>query len=263
MRICIGGVTGWVGRKLCAAVLEHRGFELTGAISRATAGKSVAQALNLDSGVMISSTISEALTNQPDVYVDFTSPNVVKKHVHMAIARKCNVVIGTSGLSEAELVEIGLLAEENRIGVLAAANFAVTAVLAQKCAEFIARHIKRYEIVDFGPVTKTDAPSGTARELAFSLVQNQPAELDVPLDRIHGVTECRGGNVNGVQVHSVRLPSYSFGFDIIFGLGQERLTLKHETGPDSEPYVAGAILAIEKVRTFTGLRRGLKSILDV
>ena len=73
--------------------------------------------------------------------------------------------------------------------------------------------------------------------------------------------EARGANVQGSQVHSVRLPGYIFGFEITFGLPSERLVMRHEAGSSAEPYVAGTLLALQKLKTFTGLKRGLDAIL--
>jgi 4-hydroxy-tetrahydrodipicolinate reductase len=51
--------------------------------------------------------------------------------------------------------------------------------------------------------------------------------------------------------------------DIIFGMPDQKLTLRHDSGSSALPYVDGALLAIHKVATFTGLRRGLDSVLDL
>jgi 4-hydroxy-tetrahydrodipicolinate reductase len=43
----------------------------------------------------------------------------------------------------------------------------------------------------------------------------------------------------------------------------QRLTIRHDSGNSAEPYVDGALLAIRKVSSFVGLRRGLDSVLDL
>jgi 4-hydroxy-tetrahydrodipicolinate reductase len=65
-----------------------------------------------------------------------------------------------------------------------------------------------------------------------------------------------------VQVHSVRLPGYVLGVEAIFGANGQRLHLKHESGASAEPYVDGALLAIRKVGTLVGLRRGLDTVMQ-
>jgi len=50
-------------------------------------------------------------------------------------------------------------------------------------------------------------------------------------------------------------------FETLFGLPNERLTIRHDAGPGATPYVAGTMLAIEKVMTTNGLIRGLDRLL--
>ena len=100
-------------------------------------------------------------------------------------------------------------------------------------------------------------------ELAHRLSHVRKSELTLPLDQTQGIVATRGARINESQVHSVRLPSYNISLEITFGLPDERLTLRHDSGPSAVPYVAGALLAIRGVGTFVGLRRGLDSVLDV
>ena len=68
--------------------------------------------------------------------------------------------------------------------------------------------------------------------------------------------------MSGVQVHSVRLPGYVIGLEVVFGRPGERLHLRHESGTSAQPYVAGALLAIRKVGGLVGLHRGLEGVID-
>jgi len=262
VKVCIAGVTGWVGRELATAILADERFELVGAVSRSMKGKSIREALNLASDVLIKGEVAEALADC-EVFVDYTSPLAVKKNVKEAMSHLRSVVIGTSGLTDTDLEEIGIEAEDRKLGVFIAGNFALTAVLLQECARLVAKYVKHYEVIDYAPPSKIDAPSGTARETLRKLREVQQAQVDMPVSSTYGVKECRGGNVHGAQVHSVRLPSFHFGFEVIFGAPHERLILKHEAGSSAAPYVGGTLLAIEKVKTFKGLRRGLQTVLEI
>jgi 4-hydroxy-tetrahydrodipicolinate reductase len=66
-----------------------------------------------------------------------------------------------------------------------------------------------------------------------------------------------------MQVHSVRLPGFVISLESIFGLEGEKLTIRHEAGSSAAPYVAGALLAIRRVRTITGLKRGLDQVMEL
>jgi 4-hydroxy-tetrahydrodipicolinate reductase len=159
-------------------------------------------------------------------------------------------------------VQIDALARKKRLGVLACGNFALTAALLQKFAETAARVIPQWEVIDYAHDDKVDAPSGTARELAFRLSKVRAPEPTIPLARTVGPPETRGATVSGTQVHSVRLPGYVIGVEIVFGMPDQRLTIRHDAGNSARPYVAGALIAIRKVDTLIGVHRGLDAVLD-
>jgi 4-hydroxy-tetrahydrodipicolinate reductase len=87
--------------------------------------------------------------------------------------------------------------------------------------------------------------------------------LTVPIEETQGVNETRGARMSGSQVHSLRLPSYMVSAEIIFGMPDQRLTIRHDSGTSAQPYVDGSLLAIRKVSTLVGLHRGLDSVLDL
>jgi 4-hydroxy-tetrahydrodipicolinate reductase len=51
--------------------------------------------------------------------------------------------------------------------------------------------------------------------------------------------------------------------EVVFGMPDQRLTLRHDSSTSARPYVDGALLAIRKVSTLVGVHRGLDSILDL
>lgn len=264
IRVCLAGATGWVGRGLAPAIAAAPDMELTGAVSRSHAGKPLSEALGVPGlSVRARATVEEALEAGADVFVDYTSAESVLGHVETAIARGARVVVGSSGLTDAEYAEIGRQAEQRGVGVLAAGNFALTAVLLQRFAELAARQIPQWEIIEYARASKPDAPSGTARELASRLARVQPPQIAVPVDATRGAPEARGANLAGTQTHSVRLPGFVSSIEVVFGLPEERLSIRHDSGSGAEPYIAGTLLAIRRVGSFTGLRRGLDSVMDL
>jgi len=157
-------------------------------------------------GIPISSTFEEVLQKPLDVLIDYTKPDSVKQRVLTALSKGICVVVGTSGLTAADFAEIEKEALSHKCGVIAAGNFAITAALANHFALIAAKHLPSWEIIDYAPAYKVDAPSGTGRELAERLSRVRQNEIGVPLNKIHGAKEARGANVSGTQVHSVRLP---------------------------------------------------------
>jgi 4-hydroxy-tetrahydrodipicolinate reductase len=171
------------------------------------------------------------------------------------------VVIGTSGLTADDFAEIEAAALERSVGVIASGNFSLTAAMCQAGALLAARHLPSWEVIDYASATKPDVPSGTARELAERLGEVRAPEVGVPVGELHGPREARGAGVSGTQVHSVRLPGFVVSTEVVFGLPDERLTIRHDAGSSPEPYVAGTLLAVRKARELVGLTRGLDALL--
>ena len=262
LKICIAGATGWAGSELSRGVFEALDMTLVAAVSRSHAGETLDQVLGIKGlAAPIFGTAEEALKTSPDVFVEYTQPNVAKSHVLAALKSGACVVIGTSGLSNEDFDEIDGVAQEVNRGVLAVGNFALTVVLLQKFAEMAAKYIPDWEIIDYAHAGKKDAPSGTARELANRLSRLHKAELEVPLDKVEGLKESRGAQLQGTQVHSIRLPGYVISIDAIFGMPDEKLILRHESGPGAAPYVNGALLAVREVGKLVGVHRGLDSVM--
>jgi len=264
IRICHAGATGWAGSAVAHAIAQSQDLTLVSAVSRAHAQQNLGVVLNdplLDCPVY--ATAHEALAHSCDVFVEFTKPEVAKSNVMTALGHGVHVVIGTSGLTDADFAEIAAIAESRQLGVLAVGNFALTVVLLQKFAEIAARYIPQWEIIDYAHDDKRDVPSGTARELAHRLSAIRPSELTIPLEQTVGAVETRGARLMGSQVHSVRLPGYTISAEIIFGMPDQKLTIRHDSGSSAQPYVEGALLAIRKVNTLIGLHRGLDTVLDL
>lgn len=262
LRVCIAGATGWVGRPLCVAVSNAEDLALVGAVSRTHRGenlKDILGASNID--LIVSGSVGEALETPTDVLVDYTKADVVKAHVMTAIRKGVHVVIGSSGLTDEDFVEINESALAARVGVMAAGNFAITAVLLQRFACEAAKYLSHWEIIDYASDVKKDAPSGTTRELAFRLSEIRKPEVTHPPGDVIGEKESRGTTLNGIQIHSVRLPSYVISVEAIFGASDERLSIRHDAGSGAEPYIQGTLLAIREVRNHVGLIRGLDKIL--
>lgn len=262
IRVCVAGATGWTGSAVTRAVLRSDRFTLTGAIARRAAGQDAGAAVGAPpAGVTISATLDEALAAPADVLVDYTKPDSVKARALAALARGTRVVIGASGLTAADYAEIERAATAAGLGVIAAGNFSVTAALAKHFALIAARYLPSWEVIDYAHADKIDAPSGTARELAEALGAARRSALAVPIEQTVGRKDARGAEIGGTQVHSVRLPGYVIAFEALFGLPDERLTIRHDAGAGAEPYVMGTLLAAEKVMGVTGLVRGLDTLL--
>jgi 4-hydroxy-tetrahydrodipicolinate reductase len=264
IKVCLAGATGWAGSALAKAVHAAEDMELVGGVSRTHAGKQLGDVLKVSGiSLTLNATAAEALKSDCDVFVEYTKPEIAVQNIMQAIETGAHVVVGTSGLTEDDFRRIGEAATVKGLGVLAAGNFALTAVLLQKFAETAARFIPNCEIIDYAHAGKSDVPSGTVREMVYRIGQVRQSALEVPPEKLQGPPESRGARINGTQVHAVRLPGYVISAEAIFGMPDQKLILRHEAGAGAEPYVDGAMLAIRKVGTFTGLRRGLDSVMNL
>lgn len=254
IRVCLAGATGWVGKPLAEAIRETDDLELVAAAARSAKGQTIGD-------VVISGSVEEALCTPSDVFVDYTSATAVKGNVMLAIDAGRHVVVGSSGMSDADYAEIDAASRAKNVGVIAVGNFAISAALLQRFAVEAAKHMGSWEIIDVAHAGKIDAPSGMARELAWRLSEVAAPEHEVPLEKTTGARDARGATINQSQIHSLRLPGYTIGVEVRFGKEDERLTIAYDAGPGAKPYIGGTLLAIRRAPSVAGLVRGLDRII--
>lgn len=262
--VCLAGATGWAGSELARGIGAAADLEFVAGVSRTHAGKVLADVLNdprLTARLYASA--EEALATPCDVFMEFTKPASAKSNILKALEHGAHVVVGTSGLTEEDYADIDAVARQRHLGVLACGNFALTAVLLQRFAEYAAKYLPNWEIIDYGSGTKADVPSGTVREMALRLSHVGRPQVTIAPENALGPPESRGANVSGTQVHCVRLPGHVLGVDVIYGMPDQTLILRHQAGSSARPYVDGALLAIRKVSALVGVHRGLDRVLDL
>jgi 4-hydroxy-tetrahydrodipicolinate reductase len=264
IRVCLAGATGWAGSELARAIARSSDLTLVAAVARRHAGQVLGDVVGeprLTS--VIHASADEALETACDVFVEYTKPDTATANILAALEHGAHVLVGTSGLTEADFAEIDVVARRQARGVLACGNFALTAVLLQRFAEIAARLIPQWEILDYAHDDKADAPSGTARELATRLSRVRAPVTTVPVEQTVGLPDARGATLAGSQVHSIRLPGFVISAEVIFGMPDQKLTIRHDSGSSAIPYVEGALIAIRRVATLVGVHRGLDTVLDL
>jgi len=264
LQVILAGATGWAGSALTRAIAQSDDLQLVAGVSQKQAGRTAGEALGLPGlTAPLYSSAAEALATPCDVFFEYSHPEVARANVAAALQLAIPAVIGTSGLTNEDLAALDALARERQVGVLAVGNFSLASLVLQKCAALAARVLPQYEIIDYASAAKPDAPSGTARELAQRLAQVRAPEVSVPIAQTQGAPEARGLTLDGVQVHSVRLPGHVIAVEVLLGMLDEKVSLRYDAGSSPEPYVAGALLAIRKVGGLVGLHRGLDSVLEL
>lgn len=198
-----------------------------------------------------------------EVAIDFTHPGVVMDNVRWCIDHGVDVVVGTSGFTDDRLSTVaGWLGESPEVGVLVIPNFSIGAVLMMRFATEAARYFESAEIVELHHPTKLDAPSGTALRTAQLMAQ---ARLAAGAPPIPDATEdnpigSRGGDVDGIAIHSVRVRGLVAHQEVILGNVGETLTIRHDM-PDRAASAPGILAATRAVQQLKGLTVGLEHVL--
>ena len=198
--VAVAGAAGRMGETVCRAVEAAEDMEL---VARADPA--------------LDASVADALTERPDVLVDFTTPSTAVANARAAVAAGVHVVVGTTGF------DIDQLRGLDGANIFIAPNFAIGAVLMMQFAVEAARHLDKAEIIELHSDKKLDAPSGTAARTA----------------------ELMGGDV---PIHSVRLPGLVAHQEVILGGVGQTLTIRHDS-LDRESFMPGVLLAVRKVST--------------
>jgi len=198
----------------------------------------------------------------PQVVVDFTVPEAALSSARLALKNGANLVMGTTGLSEANLKEIDRLAHDHKRGAVVAPNFAVGAVVMIHLAKVASRYFDNAEIIELHHDRKLDAPSGTALATARAMLNVHGKPFGSPVTEKETLKGTRGGQTDGISIHSVRLPGLVASQEVIFGALGQTLTIRHDT-ISRESFMPGVILAIKEVVKRTGLVYGLDVLLNL
>jgi len=230
------------------------GEESVHAINHEADMKVVAQT---DKGDDLADAISRT---KPDVVLDFTHPSVVKENTLTILRSGVHAVVGTTGLSDADLKDLDAVAKEKSVSVIVCPNFAIGAILMMRFAQEASKYMPRVEIIEYHHDKKADAPSGTAIKTAEMIHETNPHINNKPLDEKELIKGARGGAKHDIPIHSVRVPGYVANQEVIFGGLGQTLTIKHDT-ISRESFMPGVVLAVRKAVKQNGLTYGLEKLL--
>jgi 4-hydroxy-tetrahydrodipicolinate reductase len=250
IRVGVLGASGRMGRTVCAAVAGDPALDLVAAVD--VAGDEV-------EGVAIARGREALLEARADVAVDFTRPDAVLENVLWCVANGVHVVVGTTGMTPDDLrrIEASLTGDSN---VFVAPNFAIGAVLMMHFAEQASRFLPAAEIVELHHDGKVDAPSGTALSTARKIAAARPDPYRGPDGE--SLSGSRGGDHEGVRIHSVRLPGLVAHQEVILGGPGQTLTIRHDS-MDRSSFMPGVLLAVREVADHPGLTVGLERLLGL
>jgi len=261
IKVAVRGAAGRMGRETINALCHQTEMQLVGAVELQVSEDSLA--LPDDSGTIpLSSDLNSILTDyQPDVLVDFTVGPAIMPAVRMVTEKGVNLVIGTTGLTADDLAEIDRLAKAHDVGAVVAPNFTTGAVLMMHLAKIAARYFDYAEIIELHHNMKVDAPSGTALSTAKAMVEARGEPFQSPQQKAETLPS-RGEKVDGIALHSVRLPGLMAHQEVLLGGPGQTLSIRHDT-IGRECYMPGVILAIKEVVKRKGLVYGLDTLLNL
>ncbi len=262
IRIALVGAAGRMGREVLKSLTPSSGFEIVCAVDRTCVGQNAQELAGPDApDLVVEEKLGIALDRQPvDVLVDLSHHSAAAAHAMSSIKRGVSPVIGCTGLADTDMKEIRFQCEEAKVPGMYVPNFAIGAVLAMRFAKMAARWLPDAEIIEMHHDRKEDAPSGTAL-LTAEYINNgrteEPTRKPRATIKVEGV---RGGKVNEVHIHSIRLPGLLAHQEVLFGGPGEVLTIRHDS-LDRSSFMQGVKLSARTVRTLSGFVVGLDKIL--
>jgi 4-hydroxy-tetrahydrodipicolinate reductase len=264
VRVGVLGATGRMGRATCQAVLQAPDLELAAVVGRETGvGLPLRdQVPDAPEAIVVGEQLSDLLAAEAEVVVDFSRPEATAAAVEGLLPEGVHLVSGTTGLSPEVMDDLAALAGKADHGnAVWAPNFALGAVLAMHFAAVAGRFYPAAEVIELHHQGKADAPSGTALRTARAVAAAR-GEATSPPGGSESVAGVRGGEVDGVRVHSVRLPGLVAHQEVIFGGQGEVLTLRHDS-LDRSSFMPGVLLAVRAVAGRAGLTVGLEPLLGL
>ncbi len=260
IKVLVNGACGRMGREVVKAVSGDPDLSLVAAVDRRCAGQDAGELAGIGQlGVPIEDDLVSAL-KKAQVMVDFTNAEAARESVIEALKSGVHAVVGTTGMTQDDLEEIRREAERGAANAFIAPNFAIGAVLMMRLAEIAAKYLPAVEIIELHHDKKADAPSGTALLTAKKLAEivekrDEPTKKEI-------LRGSRGGDWEGVRVHSIRLPGFVAHQEVIFGGSGQTLTIRHDS-IDRSSFMPGVLMAIKSVSNLPGLTIGLENALGL
>jgi 4-hydroxy-tetrahydrodipicolinate reductase len=260
-RIAIAGASGRMGHMLIEAVRGAQDFRLAGALDVAGSdaiGADAAAFLGFTSGVPIVADPRIGL-QESQVLIDFTRPEGTMAHVAACRELGVQLVIGTTGFSDAQKAEIAEAAKD--IAIVMAPNMSVGVNVTFKLLEMAAKALSTgydIEIIEAHHRHKIDAPSGTALKMGEVIADALGRDLkECAVYGREGVTGERDPSTIGFA--TIRGGDIVGDHTVMFAGTGERVEISHKSASRSN-YAQGSLRA---ARFLADKRTGLFDMFDV
>ncbi len=262
INIILAGPRGKMGKEAIRMMENVSDFNLNAVIDRKYDGKLLKDIIEDNAmNIPVYSDPEKCFKEiEADVFIDLTTPESGYTHTKLAITHHLRTVIGTSGFTEEKVSELKELADEKRLGSIIAPNFAIGAVLMMKFSKMAAAYFPDIEIIEKHHDQKVDTPSGTAIKTAEMIRKaRQPKQQGHPYETCN-LEGARGAELDGMHIHSVRLPGLVAHQEVIFGGPGQVLSIKHDS-MNRDSFMQGIQTSVYKVMEMDSLVYGLENIL--
>lgn len=245
IKVGIIGAGGRMGRMLIEAVAQNPKTQLAAAIERSGSslvGVDAGELVGLDkNGVALSDNL-EAELGKIDVLIDFSLPDSTEKNVQLCAEHKVAMVIGTTGLSEAQQKALDEACEQ--IPVVYAGNYSTGVNVSLKLIEMAAKAFgdtADIEVIESHHKHKVDAPSGTAFMMANAAAEARGQNLkEVAIYGREGHTgERKPGSIG---IHAIRGGEIIGDHSVMLIADGEMVEIKHHAR-ERMTFAAGAVRA--------------------
>lgn len=262
-RVVIIGATGKMGLESVKAILADDSFELVGAVASVkNEGKDIGSLVGLGPyGIIVKSRLTDLLDKvQIDVVLDLTNIDALRENARLVLSRQIPMVVGTTGLTALDKAYFKSLANEFEATFFYVPNFAIGAVLMMRFAKMAAAYMPYVEVIERHHELKKDAPSGTAIATLAKMAEVRKEALLTEFEMHELISGARGGEYQGMRVHSLRMQGYNAHQEVIFGDVGQTLTIAHDSIHRSS-FMPGVILALKEVSSLKGYVEDLDTIL--
>jgi 4-hydroxy-tetrahydrodipicolinate reductase len=253
IRVGVLGAAGRMGSEVCRAIVSADDLELVAAVDPDKARAEI-------EGISVVASLDSFTDAAVEVAVDFTHPSSVMPNARWCLGQGIHTVVGTTGLTPADLDELHALSDGGEANCFVAPNFALGAALLVRFAAEAARYFDAAEVIELHHDGKADAPSGTAIATARAIGAARSGTWSPP-EAIGPFAGARGADVDGVQVHAVRLPGLVAHQEVLFGGPGQVLSVRHDA-MDRSAFMPGVLMAIRTIADRPGLTVGLDALLD-
>lgn len=232
--VAVAGACGRMGTLVIDNVLSADDMKLVLALDVVRVGEPVCEGVVVQDATKISELLSSA---KPDVLIDFTRADAAVKNVGAAALSGVSVVVGTTGFSQEQRVQLEELVNE-RVPCIISPNFSIGVNAFFRIVEGASRLLSGYdvEIVEAHHRNKQDAPSGTAVRLAH-IISDVLGEREIVYGR-KGMAS-RGDEIG---VHAVRGGDIVGDHTVIFAGNGDRIELTHRAH-SRNTFASGAVAA--------------------